>query len=81
MEIMKSQLFKDNTIAVILTGMGTDGTEGCREIKNFSGTVIAESEKSCIIYGMPKSVVNAGLADEVVDIEDMAVALVQLVDI
>jgi two-component system chemotaxis response regulator CheB len=75
------KIFKENTIGVVLTGMGSDGTEGCREIKNHHGTVIAESEESCIIYGMPKSVVDNNLADEVLALEKIPVALMQLVDI
>src|SRR3989344_321189 len=74
-------IFKENTIAVVLTGMGTDGTEGCVDVKKFNGTVIAEAEKSCIIYGMPKSVIERGLVDEIIDIDTMAVALVQLLDV
>ena len=61
--------------------MGRDGTEGCKMIKELDGTVVAEAEESCIIYGMPRSVVEAELADEVVQLDQMAVALVQLVDV
>ncbi len=74
-------IFRENTIGVVLTGMGMDGTEGCKIIKAAKGTVVAEAEESCIIYGMPKCVIEAGLADEVVQLDEMAVALVQLVDI
>jgi len=74
-------IFRENTIAVVLTGMGSDGTDGARMIRNVSGTVIAEAEESCIVFGMPKEVINAGLADEVVTLEKMAVALIQIVDI
>jgi len=55
---------KDKILAVILTGMGSDGLEGCRAIKKHSGTVIAESEETCVVYGMPKAVFNAGLVDK-----------------
>ncbi|MFH0869535.1 MAG: chemotaxis response regulator protein-glutamate methylesterase [archaeon] len=74
-------IFRENTIAVVLTGMGSDGTDGARMIKNVSGTVIAEAEESCIVFGMPKEVINAGLADEIVTLDKMAVALIQIVDI
>lgn len=74
-------IFKENTIGVVLTGMGNDGTEGSREIKKLGGTIIAEAEDSCIIYGMPKSVIDNRLADVVVDLDKMGVALLQLIDV
>jgi len=74
-------IFKENVIAIILTGMGSDGTKGAVSIKESNGTVISQSEKTCIIYGMPKSVADAGLSDVVVDLDKMAVALLQLLDI
>lgn len=60
------------TLGIILTGMGNDGVKGVRELKNRGGWVIAQNEASCVVYGMPKAVVDAGLADEIVDIADMA---------
>ncbi|HDQ40596.1 MAG TPA: chemotaxis response regulator protein-glutamate methylesterase [Desulfonatronum sp.] len=59
-------------VGVILTGMGSDGLEGVRALKNKSGYVLAQNDASCVVYGMPKAVVDAGLADEVLDIEDMS---------
>ena len=55
---------KDKILAVILTGMGNDGLRGCREIKKMGGTVIAESEETCVVYGMPRAVFEAGLVDK-----------------
>ncbi len=74
-------IYKDNTIAIVLTGMGYDGTDGAREIKKYNGLIIAQSEATSIIYGMPKSIVTNDLADEVIDIDKMAVALAQVMDI
>ncbi|MGM5484694.1 MAG: protein-glutamate methylesterase/protein-glutamine glutaminase [Nanobdellota archaeon] len=74
-------VYKDKTIALVLTGMGQDGTSGSRKIKRYGGTVVSEAEESCIIYGMPKSVAEEGLADEVVPLDQMTVAVVQLLDI
>lgn len=74
-------IFKENTIGVILTGMGCDGTEGAHEIKNYKGTIIAQSEKTSIIYGMPKAVAEAGYVDEVWDIDKIPVGLLQLMEI
>ncbi|MFJ7950545.1 chemotaxis response regulator protein-glutamate methylesterase [Lysinibacillus sp. NPDC096418] len=66
--------FKDfDKIAVIMTGMGNDGSKGLKALKR-SGNVmaIAESAETCIVYGMPKAAVETQLVDEVADIEDIA---------
>jgi two-component system chemotaxis response regulator CheB len=62
-------------LGVILTGMGSDGLEGIKVLKEKGGRAIAQSEASCVVYGMPKAIVDARLADEIVDIEDMACAI------
>jgi two-component system chemotaxis response regulator CheB len=58
-----AQIYKDRLLSVILTGMGTDGTKGCELVKKYGGYVFVEAEESCIVYGMPKSVLEAGYAD------------------
>lgn len=55
---------KDRLLTVILTGMGDDGLRGCKETKKYGGTVFAQSEETCVVYGMPKVVFNAGLVDK-----------------
>lgn len=62
-------------LGVTLTGMGNDGIEGTKVLKQRGGHTIAQNEESCVVYGMPKAVVDAGLADEIVDINDMADAI------
>lgn len=59
-------------LGVTLTGMGNDGLEGTKVLKEKGGWAIAQSEPSCVVYGMPKAIVDAKLADEIVDINDMA---------
>ncbi len=59
-------------LAVMLTGMGNDGLDGTRVLKAQGGKAIAQSERTCVVYGMPKAIVDAELADEVIDLEDMA---------
>ncbi|WP_409253720.1 protein-glutamate methylesterase/protein-glutamine glutaminase [Bacillus sp. SCS-153A] len=60
-------------IAVIMTGMGTDGSEGLVKLKDSGGVkAIAESEESCIVYGMPKAAVSTNLVDEIQSIENIA---------
>ncbi|WP_432737555.1 protein-glutamate methylesterase/protein-glutamine glutaminase [Maridesulfovibrio sp. FT414] len=63
-------------LGVILTGMGNDGRDGIRELKSKGGRAIAQSDSSCVVYGMPKAIVDDGLADEIVDIDDMAAAII-----
>lgn len=59
-------LYGERGIGIILTGMGHDGLEGMKAIKASKGRTIVQDEKSCIVYGMPKAVVEAGCADKVV---------------
>ncbi len=66
-------------VSVILTGMGSDGALGMTEIKKTGGYVIAESEETAIVYGMPKAVVDLGLADEIKPLQDIAGAIVSAV--
>jgi two-component system chemotaxis response regulator CheB len=56
-------IFKERLLSVILTGMGVDGMQGCGLVKEFNGTVFVEAEQSCVVYGMPRAVKEAGHAD------------------
>ena len=58
-------------LAVVLTGMGADGCEGARLLKQSGAQVWAQSRESCVVYGMPAAIVNAGLADEIVHIDHL----------
>jgi two-component system chemotaxis response regulator CheB len=64
-------------ISVILTGMGNDGTNGSALVHNAGGRVIAEDASTCVVYGMPRSVVEAGIVDEVRPLPDIARAIIQ----
>ncbi|SFT71346.1 two-component system, chemotaxis family, response regulator CheB [Selenomonas sp. GACV-9] len=68
-----------NLVAVIMTGMGADGCEGMKKIKAAGGYSIAQNEPTCVVYGMPKAVVDAGLADEIRPLQDIANAIVEAV--
>ena len=68
-----------NLVAVIMTGMGCDGCEGMKKIKAAGGYSIAQDEPTCVVYGMPKAVVDAGLADEIKPIQNIAQAIVEAV--
>ena len=63
---------------VILTGMGCDGTKGAASIKAGGGRIIAQDEPSCVVYGMPRSVVESGNADMVIPLQDMAAEIEKL---
>lgn len=60
-----AKAYGDKAVAIILTGMGVDGCNGARLIKQHGGTIIAEAKSTAIIFGMPKAVIDAGLADVV----------------
>jgi two-component system chemotaxis response regulator CheB len=64
-------------LAVILTGMGEDGTAGARAVKAAGGVVLAEAESTSVVFGMPRAVIAAGLADEVVPLDRMAAAIMR----
>ncbi|GAB4263551.1 MAG: chemotaxis response regulator protein-glutamate methylesterase [Deferrisomatales bacterium] len=70
-----AQAAGSDTLAVVLTGMGQDGREGVRNLKARGGWAIAQDEASCVVYGMPRAVAEAGLADAVLPAERIAAAL------
>ena len=69
-------VYDDRIVAAVLTGMGCDGLAGCRAVKAGGGTVIAQDRESCTVYGMPKAVIEAGLADLVLPLEAIGEVLV-----
>jgi two-component system chemotaxis response regulator CheB len=71
--------YRNEVLAIVLTGMGADGCEGARRIKAQGAQVWAQDEASCVVYGMPQAVVNAGLADQIMSINDIARTLAQSV--
>ncbi|GAB4558662.1 MAG: chemotaxis response regulator protein-glutamate methylesterase [Anaerolineae bacterium] len=77
--ISAAGVYGPRMVVAILTGMGHDGTDGARAVKSAGGIVVAEHESSCVVYGMPRSVIEAGLADRVVPLDEMAGALVELI--
>jgi two-component system, chemotaxis family, protein-glutamate methylesterase/glutaminase len=59
-------------LGVIMTGMGADGLQGLRAMKNKGADIIAQNEESCIVYGMPRAVIEAGIANTVAPLEQIA---------
>jgi two-component system chemotaxis response regulator CheB len=74
-----AEYFSGRCLGVILTGMGNDGAKGCKKIKETGGRVFAQDEESCVVYGMPKAVVDAGIADKVLSLEEMAGEIINAV--
>ncbi len=66
--------FGPRAVAVVLTGMGSDGLEGCRSVRDRGGVVLAEAAETCAVFGMPRALVEAGVADQVVPVGGMAAA-------
>jgi two-component system chemotaxis response regulator CheB len=73
-----AKLFGARAIGVVLTGMGSDGREGARALAARGATLVAESESSCAVYGMPRAIVEAGLANAVWSVEEIAEELARL---
>ena len=72
----------ESVICAVLTGMGADGTEGISALQKKDSTyVIAQSEETCTVYGMPGSIVKAGLADTVLPLEQIAQEIVRKVGV
>ena len=71
--------YKERSIAVVLTGSGSDGTMGVQAVKKMNGTVIAQDEKTSEFFGMPSAAIQAGQVDFVLPVEEIAFALVSLV--
>jgi len=67
-----AQVYGARVLGVILTGMGSDGVEGLRAIRKAGGRAVAESEETCVIYGMPKAAAEAGVVDDVISLDRMA---------
>jgi len=74
-----AEYFPGRALGVILTGMGNDGMKGMIELKKTGGRIFAQNEESCVVYGMPKAVVDAGIADKVLSIEEIAGEIVNSV--
>lgn len=67
-----AEYYPGRALGVILTGMGNDGLKGLINLKKTGGRIFAQDEESCVVYGMPKAVVDAGIADKVLSLDEMA---------
>jgi two-component system chemotaxis response regulator CheB len=71
--------FGRRSLGVIMTGMGRDGVEGLRLLKAAGGMTVAQDETSCVVFGMPKEAIAAGIVDHVVPLERIAATIVDLI--
>jgi len=72
-----ARVYKEKAVAVILTGMGADGAAGIKATKKAGGRTIAQDEKSCAVFGMPKAAIEMGVVDKVLPLENIAEAVSQ----
>ncbi|HZI49398.1 MAG TPA: chemotaxis response regulator protein-glutamate methylesterase [Pyrinomonadaceae bacterium] len=74
-----AEVYGNRVLGVVMTGMGSDGKQGAAWIKSQGGLVFTEAESSCVVYGMPSAVVEAGLSDKSIPLENMARAIREVV--
>ena len=74
-----AEVYRDRVLGVVMTGMGSDGLQGAGWIKSQGGRIFTESEQSCVVYGMPRSVDEASLSDSSVALPDMGQAILDAI--
>jgi two-component system chemotaxis response regulator CheB len=72
-----AEVYGERVLGVVMTGMGADGRDGAAWIKARGGSILTEAEESCVVYGMPRAVVEAGLSDEMIPLERLTTAIMQ----
>lgn len=72
-----ANIYGGSVLAMILTGMGSDGCEGCRMLRQKGSVIWAQNEDTCVVYGMPQAVVNAGLAEQILPLDKFADCIAQ----
>ena len=74
-----AKVYGSKVLAVVLTGMGQDGLKGCEVIQAAGGQILAQDEASSVVWGMPGAVSNAGLAEKVLPVKELAVEILKRV--
>ncbi|GAB4411808.1 MAG: chemotaxis response regulator protein-glutamate methylesterase [Anaerolineae bacterium] len=74
-----AEVYRNRLLGVVMTGMGSDGLHGAAWIKAQGGLIFTEAEETCVVYGMPRSVVEANLSDRIVPLDQMAQAIAEVV--
>jgi len=73
------RIYKGNILSVIMTGMGADGLNGVKTLKRAGCYSITQTADSCVVYGMPRVVVEAGVSDEAVNLDDLARRVTEII--
>jgi two-component system, chemotaxis family, protein-glutamate methylesterase/glutaminase len=74
-----AETFGDRVLGIVMTGMGSDGSQGAARIKAQGGRIYTEAEETCVVYGMPAAVVEAGLSDRSIPLHRLAQAMLEVV--
>ena len=74
-----AEVYGNRVLGVVMTGMGSDGKQGAAWIKSQGGLIFTEAESSCVVYGMPSVVMEAGLSDKSIALDDMSRAILEVV--
>jgi two-component system chemotaxis response regulator CheB len=74
-----ADVFGPRVLGVVMTGMGNDGVVGAAHVKASGGRIVTEAESSCIVYGMPRAVVEACVSDRVATLAEMARTITEMV--
>lgn len=76
-----AKVFGGNVLGIILTGMGSDGRDGCRLLKSKGATIWSQDEASCVVYGMPQAVAKTGISVAALPLNDMALSILKEIKI
>jgi two-component system chemotaxis response regulator CheB len=74
-----AEVFHKRVLGIVMTGMGSDGKQGAAWIKSQGGVIFTEAEETCIVYGMPHAVVEAGLSDRSIPLDLMSKSILELI--
>jgi len=74
-----AQAYGEGTLGVLLTGLGSDGAQGLKAIKEAGGSTIAQDESTCVVFGMPKAAIEMGCVDEIVPLPQIARAILRMI--
>jgi two-component system chemotaxis response regulator CheB len=74
-----AEVYGGRVLGVVMTGMGNDGLVGSAHVQAKGGRILTEAESSCVVYGMPRSVVEAGVSDRVATLQEMATAITEMI--
>jgi two-component system chemotaxis response regulator CheB len=70
-----ARVYRERLLLVVLTGMGNDGLRGATAVRRHGGRILVEAEETCTIYGMPRAIVDGGLADQVLGLDRLPGAI------